>query len=72
MSNKSGKVNDHGAMMGISDFSNVSGTQSSLIPKYEALDATKSPSKTSTPDLIESEIGNMSTGVKCDQSSGHG
>jgi hypothetical protein len=57
--NKSGKVTDYGAMIEISDFSNVSGTYLSLIPKYEALDTARRPSKISTPDLIVSKI------VKC-------
>jgi hypothetical protein len=56
-SNKSRKKTDHGDVIGISDFSNGSGTIMELISKYEALEITTSPSKTSTPDLIESEIG---------------
>jgi hypothetical protein len=44
-------VTNPGAIVEISDFSNGSDTISELISKYEALDATRRPSKTSTPDL---------------------
>jgi hypothetical protein len=42
---------DPRAMDEISDFSNLSGTILELISKYEALKATGSLSKTSSPDL---------------------
>jgi hypothetical protein len=45
----------------ISDFSNVSDTILELLSKYEATEVITSPSKTSTPDLIESEIFKTST-----------
>jgi len=63
-------VTDHGATTGISDFSNLSDTICELVSKYEALYAARSPSKISTPDLIESKIVILTTGAKCDQSCG--
>jgi hypothetical protein len=61
---------DPRAMDEISDFSNLSGTILELISKYEALYAARSPSKISTPDLIETKIVILTTGAKCDQSCG--
>ena len=43
------KETDPKAMGGISDFSNLSGTHSELLPKYGDPGATESPLKTSSP-----------------------